>query len=205
MIDLSATALVAVDVQRAFEDAAYWGPRDNPSCEANIAALVAEWRRAGRPVVFVRHDSTQDGSPLAAGSAGNAFKPELTGAPDLLVTKSVNSSFHGEPDLAAWLTGRGVRGLVVCGITTNHCVETTVRVGANLGFAVLLPLDATHTFDRRGPDGALWRAQELARATATSLHGEFATVLATRDLLGRSEAAPASAPAPAPATAGARA
>jgi nicotinamidase-related amidase len=51
----------------------------------------------------------------------------------LTVTKSVNSSFHGEPDLDAWLRGEGVGSIVVAGITTNHCCETTARVGGNLG------------------------------------------------------------------------
>jgi nicotinamidase-related amidase len=186
-------ALVVVDVQRAFDDLERWSPtgrRDNPACEANVAALVAAWRERGEPVVFVRHDSTEPGSPLAPGAPGNAFKPELTGEPDLLVTKSVNSSFHGTPDLATWLAGRGIDGLVVCGIQTNHCVSTTVRVGANLGFDVVLALDACHTFDRRHPDGDVLSAEELSRATAATLHGEFATVVRTADLLG---------PAPAPA------
>lgn len=206
MPDLSDTALVIVDVQRAFDDLDYWGPRDNPACETNIAALLAEWRVHGRPVVFVRHDSTTAGSPLAPGAPGNAFKPELTGTPDLLVAKSVNSSFHGEPDLAAWLSARGLEGIAVCGITTNHCVETTVRVGGNLGFRVLLPLDATFTFDRPGPDGVRWTAEQLASASAASLHGEFATVLAAQDLLTGEAPTAGTAPAAAgPATAGAQA
>ena len=182
MAELDRTALVVVDVQQAFADAAYWGQRNNPRCEANVAALIAAWRAARRPIVYVRHDSREPGSPLAPGDPGNAFRPELTGEPDLLVSKQVNSAFHGEPDLAAWLRGRELDGITVCGITTNHCCETTARVGGNLGFDVLFALDATHTFDRQGPDGRWMSADELARATATSLHGEFATVVATADL-----------------------
>ena len=149
----AATALLVVDVQQAFEDDDYWGRRNNPACEANIAALVAEWRAQGRPVVFVRHDSDEDGSPLRPGEPGNALRPELTGEPDLLVTKQVNSSFYGEPDLDAWLRGRDIGAFALCGITTNHCVETTARMGGNLGYDVLFVLDACHTFDRQGPDG----------------------------------------------------
>ena len=79
MTELDRTALVVVDVQLAFEDAAYWGPRNNPDCEANVAALLAAWREARRPVVFVRHDSDEPGSPLRPGDPGNAFRPELAG------------------------------------------------------------------------------------------------------------------------------
>ena len=183
MPELDRTALVVVDVQQAFTDAAYWGSRNNPACEANVATLLDAWREAGRPVVFVRHDSDEPASPLRPGTPGNAFKPELQGEPDLLVSKRVNSAFHGDPDLAAWLRERELDGIAVCGITTNHCCETTARVGANLGFDVHFAIDATHTFDRRHPDGELMTGDELARATATSLHEEFATVVATEDLL----------------------
>jgi nicotinamidase-related amidase len=179
----AATALIVVDVQQAFDDAAYWGRRNNPDCEANVAALIAEWRAQGRPLVFVRHDSDEAASPLRPGEPGNALKPEVSGEPDLLVTKQVNSSFHGEPDLDAWLRGRGIASFALCGITTNHCVETTARVGANLGFDVLFVLDACTTFDREGPDGELVSAEDITRATAASLHGEFATVVKTADLL----------------------
>ena len=95
------------------------------------------------------------------------------------MSKHVNSAFHGSPDLHAWLLGRQAAGIVVCGITTNHCCETTVRVGANLGHDVLFPIDATFTFDRRHPDGTMLSADEITRATAASLHDEFANVTTT--------------------------
>jgi nicotinamidase-related amidase len=184
MPDLKETALLVIDVQRAFADADYWGARNNPACEANIAALIDAWRAAGRPLVYVRHDSVEPGSPLAPGLPGNELQDVVSGEPDLLVTKQVNSAFYGEPDLHAWLRDRDIASIAVCGITTNHCVETTARMGANLGYDVLFAIDATHTFDRTGPDGDTLTADELARATATSLHGEFATVVRTTDLVG---------------------
>jgi nicotinamidase-related amidase len=173
--DLTSTALVVVDVQKAFDDAAYWGSRNNPACEGNIAALIAAWRAAGGPIVYVRHEfATHDWD----------FKDVVTGEPDVLVTKTVNSAFYGTPDLDGWLRSRGLDAFAVCGITTDHCVETTARMGGNLGYDVLFVLDATHTFDRTGPDGTVMTADELARASATSLHDEFATVVSTSDLVG---------------------
>ncbi len=175
-----------VDVQRAFDDAV-WGERNNPDCEANIAALIAHWRERSWPVVFVRHASEEPGSTLAPGTPGHAFKDVITGTPDLLVTKAVNSSFHGEPSLADWLDGEGIDTVHICGITTNHCCETTARVGGNLGYDVRFVLDATHSFDRPDPWGGIVSADELMRVTATNLHGEFATVVSTRSVLGRKE------------------
>ena len=176
-------ALIVVDVQRGFADPA-WGRRDNPACERNIAALVSGWRERGWPVVFVRHDSVEPGSPLAPGTPGNALRDDvLGGEPDLLVTKSVNSSFHGSPSLQDWLDGRGIGTIYVCGITTNHCCETTARVGGNLGYDVRFVVDATHTFDRLHPAGDVIPAEQMARVTAANLHGEFATVIETATAL----------------------
>jgi nicotinamidase-related amidase len=175
MADLDCTALVVIDVQRAFEDTAYWGRRNNPDCEANIARLIEAWREAGRPLVYVRHEFE---------NYDHAFKDVVSGDPDLLVSKQVNSAFYGSPDLDAWLRERGVSSFALCGITTNHCVETTARMGGNLGYDVLFVLDACATFDREGPDGEVVTAEELTRATAASLHDEFATVVSTRDLVG---------------------
>jgi nicotinamidase-related amidase len=183
MPDLNRTALLVIDVQRAFDDADFWGRRNNPDCEANVGALIGAWREAGRPLVYVRHDSVEPGSPLTPGTPGNEFMDVVSGRPDLLVTKHVNSAFYGDPDLDAWLRERGIGSIAVCGITTNHCVETTARMGANLGYEVLFAIDATRTFDRAGPDGSVMTADELARATATSLHEEFATVVRTEELV----------------------
>jgi nicotinamidase-related amidase len=175
-------ALIVIDVQRAFADPV-WGPRDNPECEANIASLIADFRRREQPVVFVRHDSTEPGSTLAPGHPGNAFQDVITGEPDLLVTKHVNSAFLGEPALGPWLDECGITQITICGITTNHCCETTARMGGNLGYDVTFVIDATHTFDRATPDGEVIPAATIAKVTAANLDGEFARVVRTRDVL----------------------
>ena len=181
--DVSRHALVVVDVQLGFDDP-WWGTGNNPACDDNIDALVRHWTEQGRPVVLVQHASANPESPLHPDNPGHALKSYLKDvAADRLVTKSVNSSFHGSPDLDAWLRDNHVPGIVVCGITTNHCCETTARVGGNLGHDVVFAIDATHTFDRTGPDGDVVPADELARVTAANLHGEFATVVTTKQLL----------------------
>jgi nicotinamidase-related amidase len=177
-------ALVVVDVQQAFEDEDYWGRRNNPACEENVAALIGAWREHEQPIVFVRHDSVEPGSPLRPGGPGNEFKDVVAGEPDLLVTKHVNSAFHGDPDLEAWLRANGIGDLVICGIQTNMCAETTARVAANLGFGMRFALDATHTFDIVSHDGGTIAADDLARVTAANLDPEFGRVVTMAEAIG---------------------
>ncbi|WP_037825865.1 cysteine hydrolase family protein [Streptomyces sp. NRRL B-1347] len=183
-------ALVVVDVQKGFEEVEYWGERNNPGADENIAALIGAWQESGRPVVFVRHDSVKPDSPLRSGYVGNDFKEYVEerrgkgAGGELLVTKSVNSAFYGTPDLDAWLKEAGISQFVVTGIQTNMCAETTARMGGNLGYDVLFALDATYTFDLEGPFGWRLGAEEIARATAVSLHGGgFAEVVTTENLI----------------------
>ncbi|GAA3802344.1 cysteine hydrolase family protein [Streptomyces coacervatus] len=185
-------ALVVVDVQKGFDEADFWGPRNNPGADDNIASLIDVWQATGRPVVFVRHDSPKPRSPLRPGYEGNEFKEyverrrgEQGGGAELLITKTVNSAFYGTPDLDAWLKAEGISQFVVAGIQTNMCVETTARMGGNLGYDVVVAYDATYTFDLEGPFGWRRSAEEVAQASAVSLHGGgFARVVATKEVVG---------------------
>ncbi|MEV5489475.1 cysteine hydrolase family protein [Streptomyces bobili] len=183
-------ALVVVDVQKGFDEAEFWGRRNNPGADDNIASLIDVWQASGRPVVFVRHDSVKPESPLRAGYAGNGFKAYVeerrgkgAGA-ELFLTKTVNSAFYGTPDLDAWLKAEGVGQFVVAGIQTNMCVETTARMGGNLGYDVVVAYDATYTFDLAGPFGWRRTADEVGQASAVSLHGGgFARVVTTAEVV----------------------
>jgi nicotinamidase-related amidase len=186
-------ALLVIDVQQAFDDPS-WGPRNNPDCERNVGRLVADFRARGEAVVFVRHDSDEPGSTLAPDHPGNAFKDVISGEPDLFVTKRVNSAFLGDQDLDGWLKERGIGRIAVCGITTNHCCETTARMGGNLGYDVRFVLDATAAFAMTGPDGQTFDAETVYRMTAANLHDEFATVVQTDDVIGRGAATPGASP-----------
>ena len=177
-------ALLVIDVQKAFDDPS-WGARNNPGCERNVARLIEDFRERGEAVVFVRHDSDEPASTLRPGQPGHEFKDVVTGEPDLLLTKSVNSAFLGDQDLDGWLKERGIGRIAVCGITTNHCCETTARMGGNLGYDVDFVLDATAAFDMTAPDGTTFDADTVARMTAANLDGEFATVVTTEEHLAR--------------------
>ncbi|MFF4909917.1 cysteine hydrolase family protein [Streptomyces sp. NPDC001260] len=188
-------ALVVVDVQKGFEEADFWGPRNNPEADDNIAALIDVWQSTGRPVVFVRHDSSKPESPLRPGYEGNELKEYVErrrgkgAGPELFLTKTVNSAFLGTPDLGAWLREAGISQFVLAGIQTNMCVETTARMGGNLGYEVVVAYDATYTFDLEGPFGWRMSADEVARASAVSLHGGgFARVVTTQKLVDAADA-----------------
>jgi nicotinamidase-related amidase len=178
-------ALLVVDVQRGFDDAAYWGPRNNPDAERNVARLLEAWRRTARPVFYVRHMSTSPRSPLHPGQPGNEIQDVVRPLPgEPVLEKSVNSAFIGT-NLESRLRTAGIATVVVTGLTTNHCVSTTARMAANLGFATYVVSDATATFDLRGPDGRLYPAGEMHVAGLVELHEEFATILDTESVLAR--------------------
>lgn len=169
-------ALIVIDLQKGF-DSPDWGSRNNAACEANIERLVKAWRGAGLPLVYVHHDSSAPDSPLHPSGPGHDYKDVLPAGPDLEISKTVHSAFYGDPSLEDWLRAEGIDAVTICGITTDHCCETTARMASDLGFETFFVLDATHTFDRRHPEGHLVPADSVAEATAATLHGEFATVL----------------------------
>ena len=107
----------------------------------------------------------------------------VEGRPDLLVTKTVHSAFHGTPDLHDWLGKDEIDKLVICGIQTNMCCETTARIGSDLGYEVRFAIDATHTFDQDDHDGGTVTADELARVTAANLDPEFGRVLTAAEAI----------------------
>ena len=176
-------ALIVIDVQQGFLDPR-WGRRNNPAAEENIAALLAIWRTAHRPVIHVRHASPGPNGAFRADTPGFAFKPQalpLDGEP--VVTKSVNSGFIGT-DLERRLREGGIDTVVLCGLTTDHCVSTTARMAGNLGFDTIVVEDACATHERTGPDGRHFTAEEMHASALASLNGEFARIVSTASMQG---------------------
>ena len=168
--------LIVIDVQQAFDDPS-WGKRNNPEAESNIAALLASWRRTGRPIIHIQHRSLRLGSLFHPDTPGFKVKQEAMPLHDEpVIYKTVNSSFIGT-DLEERLRARGADVLVIAGITTDHCVSTTTRMAGNFGFTTYLVSDATATFERRGANGRFFSAEEMHETALASLHSEFATVL----------------------------
>ena len=97
---------------------------------------------------------------------------------EVIITKHVNSAFIGT-DLQARLDAAGVSA----GSSTDHCVSTTTRMAANLGYTVRLVSDGCATFARTGYDGTCFDADTIHRTALASLHGEFAEVLDSAALL----------------------
>ena len=175
-------ALLVIDVQKGLDDPGQ-GARNNPDAERRIAELLAAWRAAGKPVIHVQHMSTEPQSKLRPGLPGNAIKEEaLPIAGEPLFQKNVNSAFIGT-DLESYLRAKGIQSLVVVGLTTAHCISTSVRMAANLGFDVTVVADATATHARRAVDGTTYSPELIHNVELAALKDEFATIRNTRELL----------------------
>jgi len=167
--------LIVVDVQRAIDDPR-WGPRNNPDAEGLIASLLAAWREEALPIVHIRHDSLEPGSPYAPGSPGHPFKPEaqpLQG--ETVIAKTAHSAFVGTP-LEATLDGLGATTLVLCGVLTHNSLEATARHAGDLGYRVFVVADACWATDVRAGDRR-WQAADVHALSLAHLDGEYGMVV----------------------------
>ena len=184
MSRFESAALIIIDVQKSIDEPyhAAEGPRNNVTAEAVIANLLAVWRRAGRPIIHVRHDSTDPNSGYRPGQPGNEFKAGVAPiAGETIVPKRTNSAFIGT-DLETDLRRRGIDTLVITGVSTSNSVEATVRMAGNLGFRTYLVDDACFTFARSDYRGRLRTADEVHAMSLANLDGEYCTVIGSGSL-----------------------
>lgn len=175
-------ALILIDVQEGFNDPV-WGKRNNPDAEKNMALLLQKWREEKMPIFHIKNNSTQLNSPLWPARPGNAIKQIV--APlknEYQLVKTVNSAFIGTK-LEHKLRELNISDLVIVGLTTDHCVSTTARMAANLGFNVIVVEDATATFERVGHNGRKYTAGRMHALALASLNGEFAKIVKTEFFL----------------------
>ncbi|MEO5494631.1 MAG: cysteine hydrolase family protein [Sphingomonas sp.] len=176
------TALLVIDMQVGFDDPS-WGARNNSDAEEKAAALIAAWRAQGAPVIHVHHDSPEPDGRLRRGTPGNLPKPETRPIDgECVYRKAFNSAFIGT-SLDEDLRAMGADTLVIVGLTTNHCVSTTVRMASNLGFLTFVAADATAAFDRANLDGRIRTAADVHDAALSDLQGEFAEVVSSTWLI----------------------
>lgn len=165
-LDPSTTALLVVDVQTGMVES---GPWEIGRVLADIGALIATCRRVGAAVVFVQHDG-RPGELEEPGTPGWAIHPTVGPAEgERVVRKRFNSAFRGT-DLRSLLDHRGVRSLIVVGLQTEYCVDTTVRVAFEFGYRVIVPEGTNTTLD----DGDIPAAAIHRMVNDRILSGRFA-------------------------------
>ncbi|CAI8967941.1 Uncharacterized isochorismatase family protein YrdC [Bacillus sp. IT-79MI2] len=180
---LKQSALVIIDVQKAF-NLPYWGERNNPFAEENMKSLLEEWRKRALTIIHIQHVNKENVESMFHPNTETVkFKEEVQPLQgEIVIQKCVNSAFIGT-DLEKLLKEKNCNSVIIVGLTTNHCVETTTRMARNLGFSTYLVSDATATFNRKGPDGVQYCAEEIHNMTLVNLHEEFATIVTTSGIL----------------------
>lgn len=184
MDELENSSLILIDLQRGFLDPK-WGTRNNSLLEVNVATLLSLFRECRVPVIHVRHDSMEPASPLRSGSAGFDFINEaipITG--EEIFTKRQHGAFVGTR-LEQHLKWKKISRPIFVGMTTDHCVSTSVRMAHDLGFQPVVVSDATATFGRTTHYGNKAGAELVHELALASLSGEFGDVVTVAQLKSR--------------------
>ncbi len=181
------TALLIIDVQESFRHRPFWSERDLPSYLRAQNTLIAGCALRGVPLVRVLHQSAPDAQDNPFSAASGHVRPLLGLMPfeaTATFTKSRHSALVGT-GLDVWLTAHAVRRVIVSGIRTEQCCETTARHASDLGWAVDFVPAATLTFDMIQPDGTPLPAADIVSRTATVLADRFATLCTVDEALER--------------------
>jgi len=177
-------ALLLIDMQKGFDDEAFWGGnRNNKDAESIALQILEQWRALKLPVFHIIHSSQDPKSLLHKSHPGFEMKDDLKPINnEPLIIKNVNSAFIGT-DLKEQLEAQNINTLVIVGLTTNHCISTTTRMAGNFGFETILIDDATATFDRKGVNGEVFSADIIHQTTLANLSEEFAEIMTADTLI----------------------
>ena len=176
-------ALILVDVQKAFLEKDYPGiNRNNHDAEFICGNILSKWRELKLPIIHVRHSSTNPDSKLHKSKPGFEFNDYVKPLDnEVVITKKVNSAFIGTK-LDNILYNMNIKTLVFVGMTTNHCISSTVRMSGNLGFETYLISDSTACYDTMGMDGKMIDCNIIYESSLANLSEEFATIINSNKL-----------------------
>ncbi|MPQ85933.1 isochorismatase family protein [Pseudomonas sp. MAFF 730085] len=178
---MSHKALIVIDAQQSFRYSDYWSENDLPGYLAKQQALIDGCVQHGIPVIQVLHVEDHGHFSLASGHV-RAFS-ELSINPDLIIHKRYHSAFAGTP-LAARLTQMGVTTLIISGIRTEQCCETTTRHASDSGFNVDFVSEATLTFEMtHARSGRRYTPAEIRERTELVLEHRFARIVTVAQAL----------------------
>lgn len=176
------TALLVIDVQQSFQQRPYWREDDVQPFLSRVQSLIERAEKARIPVLQVLH-SEEDEGPTGPFSAHSGHVKTLSGlriSPTEVFYKAVHSALYGRAadgrTLERWLRDNGIGHVIVTGIRTEQCCETTTRHASDAGFKVTYALDATLTFPMVSRSGRTVLPAELMERTELVLNGRFATV-----------------------------
>lgn len=182
-----ATALLLIDVQASFTARPFWRDAELPAFLAQCNRLIEGCRSRQVPIVRIFHTDGPDSADNPFSPASGLVRP-LAGLQSfdaaLTIDKHRHSALVGT-GLPIWLHRNGIRRLIVAGIRTEQCCETTARHASDEGWDVDYVLDATLTFDMITPEGRTLDAAAIRERTATVLAGRFATITSVEQALER--------------------
>jgi nicotinamidase-related amidase len=182
-------ALLVIDVQESFRHRSYWRGEDLPAFLKNVQALIDQASARAIPIAQVFHQELNDdpADPFSGTSGWVRPMPELSLRPDGVFRKHVHSAMFARTaegvTLEDWLRDRAIEEILVTGIRTEQCCETTTRHASDLGFQVRYVTDATLTFPMQARSGREVSPAEIRERTELVLDGRFARVVRTADAL----------------------
>lgn len=176
----SDTALLVIDVQESFRHRPYWSDADVPAFVGRLQALLEGAKFRKIPVVQIFH--VEDSGPFSLASGYIVALEGLSVAPDAVFYKRSHSALVGS-GLDVWLVQHGMRRLIVSGIRTEQCCETTTRHASDLGYQVDYVTEATLTFPMTDRHEREWTPAEIRARTELVLDGRFARIANVEEAL----------------------